>query len=43
MLTGFADLEDKREEVSEFVDHILIKPATNAELRAAISAVLPAA
>jgi CheY-like chemotaxis protein len=43
MLTGFADLEDKREEVSEFVDHVLIKPATNAELRAAITAVLRAA
>ncbi len=43
MLSGFGDLEDDREEISEFVDHFLTKPATNAELRAAIKAVLRAA
>jgi DNA-binding response OmpR family regulator len=43
MLTGFGDAADTQEEISEFVDHILIKPATNAELKAAITAVLPAA
>jgi CheY-like chemotaxis protein len=43
MLSGFGDLEDEQEEISEFVDHFLTKPATNAELRAAITAVVRAA
>jgi CheY-like chemotaxis protein len=43
MLTGFGNLKELNEEISEFVDHVLTKPATNAELRAAITAVLCAA
>jgi signal transduction histidine kinase len=43
MLTGFGDLQDCGEEISEFVDRILTKPATTSELRAAISAVVRAA
>jgi YesN/AraC family two-component response regulator len=39
MLTGFADLQHQEAEVSEFVDRVLTKPATNAEIRAAIAAV----
>ena len=40
MLTGFGDLTHGDEGVSEFIDHILTKPATNAELRAAIASVM---
>ena len=40
MLTGFGDEAAGDEGVSEFIDYILRKPATNAELRAAIAHVM---
>jgi len=39
MLTGFGDLGESGEGLSEFIDDILTKPATGAELRAAIARV----
>ena len=36
MLTGFGDSSDDSEDVSEFVDEILAKPATSAAIREAI-------
>lgn len=40
MLTGFGDASDLDEAVSEFVDEILVKPATTAAIREAIARVL---
>jgi signal transduction histidine kinase len=40
MLTGFSDISSGDAGLSEFIDYVLTKPATNAELRGAIAKVI---